>query len=300
MKKIAVLLSLIVGSSCLFAQTGHSIKQVKQPFGSLGELETYELMIQQAVKEDVAKGLVKQLEKKTRTKAVESTEMISIDKVFYEGYWLDSLSIKAIPMRKENGTLVTFTFDKDGQSVGEKNQPDLHVSIKKYLKNFALDMYEDAVEDELKTEEKRLKAIEKELKSELHNEDKIRKKIEGIKIDKTDKQEEIAQNQAARESKIDEIQAQKDKMTNMAGSKEAKKEEKAKLKTMNSELKGMKKANKKMNKAVFKMDNRIRDLELERVSSVSQQKAIQTRIDAKNQDIAAVKKKLYAVEEERN
>lgn len=233
-------------------------------------------MIQQAVKEDVAKGLVKQLEKKTRTKAVESTEMISIDKVFYEGYWLDSLSIKAIPMRKENGTLVTFTFDKDGQSVGEKNQPDLHVSIKKYLKNFALDMYEDAVEDELKTEEKRLKSIERELKSELHNEDKIRKKIEGIKIDKTDKQEEIAQNQAARESKIDEIQAQKDKMTNMAGSKEAKKEEKAKLKTMNSELKGMKKANKKMNKAVFKMDNRIRDLELERVTSVSQQKAIQT------------------------
>ncbi len=52
----------------------------------MGELETYELMIQQAVKEDVAKGLVKQLEKKTRTKAVESTEMISIDKVFYEGY----------------------------------------------------------------------------------------------------------------------------------------------------------------------------------------------------------------------
>ena len=137
-------------------------------------------------------------------------------------------------MRKENGTLVTFTFDKDGQSVGEKNQPDLHVSIKKYLKNFALDMYEDAVEDELKTEEKRLKSIERELKSELHNEDKIRKKIEGIKIDKTDKQEEIAQNQASRESKIDEIQAQKDKRTNMAGSKEAKKEEKAKLKTMNS------------------------------------------------------------------
>ena len=43
-------------------------------------------------------------------------------------------------------------------------------------------MYQDAVKDELKKEEGLLKNIEKELKSEMNQEDKIRKKIEGIKI----------------------------------------------------------------------------------------------------------------------
>lgn len=146
-----------------------------------------------------------------------------------------------------------------------------------------------------------LKNIEKELKSEMNQEDKIRKKIEGIKIDKTDKKQEIVQNTAARESKIKEIQTQKDKLAALpAEEKDAKKAEKGKLKELTKELKGFKKANKKMSKSVFKMDNNIRDLELERVTSANLQKTIQTRINAKNTDIAAVEKKLYSIDEARD
>jgi hypothetical protein len=100
-------------------------------------------------------------------------------------------------------------------------------------------MYQDAVKDELKKEEGLLKNIEKELKSEMNQEDKIRKKIEGIKIDKTDKKQEIVQNTAARESKIKEIQTQKDKLAALpAEEKDAKKAEKGKLKELTKELKG--------------------------------------------------------------
>jgi len=48
------------------------------------------------------------------------------------------------------------------------------------------------------------------------------------------------------------------------------------------------------------MDNNIRDLELERVTSANLQKTIQTRINAKNTDIAAVEKKLYSIDEARD
>ncbi len=290
----------VLMSEFIAAQTGYTIDQKKQSFGSRGELETYELMILQAKKEDVTKGLVKTLEKGTRTKAVESSEMISINKVFYEGYWLDSLSIQAIALRKENGTLLTFTFNNNGVYVSEKTYPELHVGVKKYLKNFALNMHEDAVKNELKVEEKRLKSIEKELKSEINTEDKIRKKIQGIELDKTDKKEEIAQNKAARESKIHEIQTHKDQLATMDGNKEARAEEKAKLKALNSELKSFKKANKKMSKSVFKMNNNIRDLELEQVSSQSQQKIIQQRIDAKMQEITVIENRLNKIEEARD
>lgn len=301
MKLALICITFLIGTLYSVAQPGFTIEQKKQAFGAQGILETYELMILQAQKEDVVKGLVKQLQKGTRAKATESTEMISISKVFYEDYWLDSLSIMAIATQKETGTLVLFSFDDDGQSVGQSTHAELHLAIKKYLKNFALNMYEDAVKDELKKEEGRLKDIEKELKSAIKDEDKIRKKIEGVKIDKTDKKEEIAQNSAARASKIEEIQAQKDKIAGWDGAdKEGKKEEKSKLKALNKELKKFKKANKKMNKSVFKMDNEIRDLELERVKFQSLQKSIKERIDAKNIEINKINEKLYQIKEARD
>jgi len=124
-------LSLVLFSGAMHAQPGFTIEQKKQAFGTQGVLETYELLILQTVKADVSKGLIRQLQKGTRAKATESIEMISIDKVFYEGYWLDSLSIMAIPKQQENGTLVTFSFDKEGNSVGNSSHPELHVAIKK-------------------------------------------------------------------------------------------------------------------------------------------------------------------------
>ena len=72
------------------------------------------------------------------------------------------------------------------------------------------------------------------------------------------------------------------------------------LKIKNKELKGFKKANKKMSKSVFKMDNNIRDLELERVTSSNLQKGFQSRVNVKNADIEVVKKKLYAIKEARD
>ncbi len=124
-------LSLVLFSGAMHAQPGFTIEQKKQAFGTQGVLETYELLILQTVKADVSQGLIRQLQKGTRAKATESIEMISIDKVFYEGYWLDSLSIMAIPKQQENGTLVTFSFDKEGNSVGNSSHPELHVAIKK-------------------------------------------------------------------------------------------------------------------------------------------------------------------------
>ncbi len=55
-----------------------------------------------------------------------------------------------------------------------------------------------------------------------------------------------------------------------------------------------------MSKSVFKMDNNIRDLELERVTSSNLQKGFQSRVNVKNADIEVVKKKLYAIKEARD
>ena len=131
MIKAVLTLSFLISSVISFSQPGYTIEQKKQAFGAQGVLETYELLILQTVKADVSKGLNRQFQKGTRAKATESIEMISIDKVFYEGYWLDSLSIMAIPKQQENGTLVTFSFDKEVNSVGNSSHPELHVAIKK-------------------------------------------------------------------------------------------------------------------------------------------------------------------------
>ena len=87
MIKAVLTLSFLISSVISFSQPGYTIEQKKQAFGAQGVLETYELLILQTVKADVSKGLIRQLQKGTRAKATESIEMISIDKVFYEGYW---------------------------------------------------------------------------------------------------------------------------------------------------------------------------------------------------------------------
>lgn len=294
MKNLLVILTFIICSFSVFAQPGISIDEVSKTIvGGSAQRNVYKMLIQQAKKQDVIKGLKKQLEKGTKKKVILDNSNLLIERVVYKDFWSDSLVINIEVVEVEMGTVCYFAIDLDTVPISSKTHPELDVKVKRYMRSFGIDMYEVAVNEEMDSEEKHLKSIEKDLKNALHENDKITQKIHNEKMSINDLNDEVSMNAADRDSKIGEIQVQKDRV--MESNELEKDAEKEKLKVLKSDLKKIKKINKKLNKEIFKKENHIRDMELDIEKNVQLQESIHTRMTEQNGVVEEVRKKQFAI-----
>lgn len=291
MKWISTLVGLLI-TSAVFAQPGYSLNEELHSYNGSASQNVYKLFIEKAQKKDVLKGLEKRLESGTKQDATVSTNKITIEKVVYKDYWSDSLVIDVEIVEVESGTMCFFLLSLDTTVISSKTHPELDVKIHRYLRKFGLDMYDEALEDEMEVEKKQLKAIEKEHRSTLNDIDKSNAKIESNKLEIELKNDEIDMNKADRQTKITEMEVQKMVVTNSADeSAEVRETEKAKLKTLKSDYKKLKKHYKKLNKQISKMENNSRDVQLEKEKLVVQEKNIRERVDAQVGVVEQVKAK---------
>lgn len=282
----------------VFAQPGINVEEATQAFNGEESRNIYKLLIKQAKKQDIVKALEKRLERGTRQEVEVNSSIMTIRKVVYKNFWEDSLVITAQVAEVELGTMCYFAFDLDTQQISSKTHQELDLEIKRYLKSFGLDMYGLALEDEMKAEQKHLKGIEKELKSAHSDSDKWRKKIDDKKLEISNKNEDIGVNKSDRQVKMKEIEQQKLTLANVdASDAEQKQVEKDKLKTMKKELKKFKKLDKKYRKEIFKMENQIRDYELEKEKADKHIESVQSRISDQNEAIETVRKKQFSVQD---
>ncbi|MGB0403448.1 MAG: hypothetical protein ACPGEG_05075 [Salibacteraceae bacterium] len=277
-----------------FAQPGVSIDEVNKTIvGGTTERNVYKMLIHQAKKQDVLKGLKKRLEKGTKTKVIVDKSNVLIERVVYKDYWSDSLVLNVEVVEVELGTVCFFAIDLDTVAISSVTHPELNVKVKRYMKSFGLDMYDQAVNEEMEREEKHLKSIEKDLKSALHENDKITQKIHNEKMSINDLSDEVSMNEADRGSKIAEIQVQKDRVNE---SNDIEKDaEKEKLKVLKVDLKKIKKTNKKLNKEIFKKENNIRDMEIDIEKNVQLQESVHNRMTEQNAVVEEVRKKQFAI-----
>merc|ERR1712146_662986 len=66
----------------------------------------------------------------------------------------------------ENGTKLVAFFEIDSVFINESNNPDVSLIANNILEEFAINVYKDAVNDELKEEEKKLKDLENDEKTD--------------------------------------------------------------------------------------------------------------------------------------
>ena len=240
MKNLVVFILFVFGSITLLAQPGVSIDEVnKSIVGAKAERNVYKMLIHQAKKQDVIKGLKKQLEKGTKKKVILDKSNVLIERVVYKDFWSDSLVLNIEVVEVEMGSVCYFSIDLDTVAISSKTHPELDVKVKRYMRSFGLNMYEVAVNEEMDSEQKHLKSIEKDLKNALHENDKITQKIQNERMSINDLNDDVSMNAADRDSKIGEIQVQKDRVIE---SNELEKEaEKEKLKVLKNDLKKIKK-----------------------------------------------------------
>lgn len=277
------------------AQPGISLTTSKSAFMGGEERSVYKLLIYDAAKNDVLKGLESRLEKGTKQKAMVDKSSITIEKVVYKNYWSDSLVIVSEVVEVSRGVLCNFAVDLDSIPVDSNSNKELDTKVKRYLKRFGVDMYAVAVKKELKIEEKSLKHLEKDFKSALKAEDKQIQKINNERLAIANTNEAIDINSSDQESKIEEMQVQKGYVSKASGDEKA--IEKEKLKAIKSELKKLKKENKKLNKDVFKRRNHIRDIELEVEKIKTEQAELKERIEDQQEKIKAIHQKQFAIED---
>lgn len=164
-----------------------------------------------------------------------------------------------------------------------------NLAIEKYMRDFAAGEYRDAVKGELKGEQEKLKALEKDLAGIIKEEEKSTKKINESNRAIKKSQDNIAANNKSIENTSEKIATQKGMVERTASDANANKGAKQTLKDLENERKKLQKDNVNENKNIEAQNKAIR--EEDRNTAL-----IKERIAGKNAEIDKQKEKVKEVQ----
>lgn len=280
MKKLLFILAMLIVVPAM-AQKELTVT-VAEKHSSKGKVSGFEVEIPQATTKDaislLEKTLVsKGLFKKTPKLVKENDEWI-MRGVVVDRIAADSLNVYAQAASFSDRALVTLFFETPKGFVGNADdEGNIIEAAKDYVRDYAVTVYRDAVEKELKSEESKLKSLQNDLskaeKQESNNDKQIsslKSEINSAKAKVTETEGLILQNKSA--IKLDEANT----VT-------------AELEAKNKEL--QKEAD-KQSKQIKQSENKIKQLEKKISEGQSEQKSIKAQIDRQQATVDGVKTKL--------
>lgn len=216
--------------------------------------------INSASMKDVEKDWIKMLENGVRSKVTRGNNEIMLFDAKIQGV-NDSLNIYSSLLEYSDKVQVNAFFHIPSGFVTAQNEFE-YLSAKKFLREFAQEVYKELKEDEIDDQESVIKDLEKDLKKLIKANDKIHKDInsEEREIERTKDQLRI--NDGERELVRRQIIQQKDKMLSLQNEDLRKIEEKQ-LKSLEKDLSKLEKTNDKANKKIDKCEANIRSLRRE-------------------------------------
>ncbi|UTW62008.1 hypothetical protein KFE98_18660 [bacterium SCSIO 12741] len=297
MKNSFILLINLLLPTLLLAQPGFEVKEIQKKWVGDQMHNTYEVLILQAEKKDVLKAIEHKIEHGGEVKCEVNESAISANSVVMSAFWTDSVDIYTLSEADKLGTRVFFAFWMDTLCLGSASHHEYDVFIRKFIKDIALSEYINAVQEELKNEEKKLLLIEKEQAKFKKEEDKIRLEIKEEELDVVGMKDDLTINEKDRENKVNQIQDQKAAVEKVDPTdKVSASAEKDKLKTYKSDLKQLKKQYKKISKNIFKTESGITDLKEELAKSLKEKEGVDKRRSDQYDWIQSVKAKLLAAQ----
>jgi|GEM_PF-2203465 len=229
--KTLIALAVIIPLSLIGMSNAQEVVRVEQSVLNLteGTIPAFKVKIYQANMEDVIKKwgklVVSETDKKSRKKPVVSKNDYAIDSVRLTQITDKPLNVKSIFIQNDWGVEMVTALKLDGSFLDSTNQL-VYQRASRFIRDFALSEYYEAVEVELSDEERELKALEDGLDQLTRENMGLRKDISSYQQDTVDAKEEIAIQKANREMKNKQILEQESIISRVRGDKLLVKEQK--------------------------------------------------------------------------
>lgn len=171
--KLTTNLLMLIGLICpmmTIAQTptSFSVSEESLPFAK-GQVDGYVVEIPEAQLDHLEEAFVKYLRKEAKIKIDKNGEEYQAEEVNIERLGADTVNVYAKLLESQNGVKLYAAFEEGDVFLSGNTDSEKAVVIKNMLVEVAEQCYINAVEDEIKEEEKTLKELEKDL-SKLENE----------------------------------------------------------------------------------------------------------------------------------
>lgn len=226
-----IALAVIIPLSLIGMSNAQEVVRVEQSVLNLteGTIPAFKVKIYQANMEDVIKKwgklLVSETDKKSRKKPVVSKNDYAIDSVRLTQITDKPLNVKSIFIQNDWGVEMVTAIKLDDSFLDSTNQL-VYQRASRFIRDFALSEYYEAVEVELSDEERELKALEDGLDQLTRENMNLRKDISSYEQDTVDAKEEITIQKANREAKNKQIMEQESIISRVRGDKLLVKEQK--------------------------------------------------------------------------
>ncbi len=191
----------------VFAQE-QIIIQPTQMTTQSGSIPAYTVFIPQTTQSKVIKDwgrmVISETGRKGRKKPDVTKAEYAIDSVFIKHIAEEPLNLRSSFMQKSNGVEIETAFNHNGQYIDSTNNLlDERASL--YMRNFAITQYHEAVNVELKSEERKLEKLNEQLDQLVKENTRYKKNISSYNNDTLDLKQEIIMQIRLKEGKNEEI-----------------------------------------------------------------------------------------------
>jgi hypothetical protein len=245
----------------------------------------------------VAKAWEKYLEQGTKEKVLfENGEYVILSKE-YEKVSSTPLNIYAYLKEYERELLLVCAIQMNGEFISKEMDEEIYIPAKKYVRDFAVESYKNAVSDKIKEEEKVLKKLESDKNQLTLQKENILSSINQYERNTITKQDDITLNKLDLSNKVIQIQAQKELILQLANAGEEAQEEAEKvLKDMEKDFKKLQKANENLHQDIAYNESQIRLEESSKKGIESQLKFLQLDIDDQEYKLRKLQQKLEDIQ----
>lgn len=264
---------------------------------SKGSKPSYQFTIPQATTKDVEKDWQKYIKTGSKGKVeTVNNETILLGAVS-KNISSTTFDIYSTIVEAKEGVRITAWFvGPDSVYISNTSNTDRNLAVQKYLHDFAVSEYKEAVGKELKVEQDKLKALESDLKSFVKDEEKSNQKIKENERSIDRQKNAIKMSEQDQKNKAEQIGNQKKVVEQQkAISEDAAKSAAKTQKGFESELKKLEKDHEKLSKEIDKWEAEIREEGRNIEKNKQNQRLKNDSIEKQKLVIKAVEEKLAGI-----
>lgn len=253
--------------------------------------------IPQASTKNVERDWTKLMKKGSKAKVEKDKGHLYIEGVSLEAVAPDPINVYTQLLETGDGTRLTVFFEIYGSFLSKVEDEDKFTIAKKIVRNFGVEAYKSAVENELKEEEKKLKNFESELERLEKNNEKLHSEINENNRRISKSESEIETSEVDQERKSEQIRIQKDVIANMVNAQgdELKVAEKT-LKSLEGDKRKLENDEESLHKKIEKYQSEIRQAERDIQKNLEDQENKRREIGNQKKVSLAVKDKLKNIQ----
>ena len=268
---------------------------------SKGKQLGYAVYIPQGEFDDIKKDWSKLIRQNTKSKVEEVGFEINILGTQIEEIHHEPINLYSVIYQKDTVFLVIaffeidsvfFTFDENNKTLQSEK---IYHGIKHFIRNFAVEQYKTAVQNELDEEEKTLKKFNKEFANLTKENENAHKEIQKNEQDTTNSKHAIITYERDNERKLEEINAKKESMASLPKDSELGKEAKKELKGLEKDKKHIENNLEKERKNIVECNAKIEEMNLLIENNLKQQEEMKVFIEQQQEVVIAVAAKLGGI-----